>query len=124
MKQWALIVNGSVSTVVEQWKASRTSGFLGRMHGIAIGPGNTWSGSVFSAIGRKHLHQDRNHCLLGAVHGQREMIAYDVAMQHDPAASTNAKNTSAKLRVFRRMASDDGFVRLGDSRCSHVRRRP
>ena len=41
-----------------------------------------------------------------------ELVDYDVAMQHDPAATTQAKKAAARLRVFRREASDAGNLRI------------
>ena len=43
---------------------------------------------------------------------QAELVAYDVAMQHDPAAGNPAKKAAAKLRIFRRDASDAGYRNL------------
>lgn len=42
-----------------------------------------------------------------------ELVDYDVAMQHDPAASVQAKRAAARLRIFRRETSDSGSIRIG-----------
>lgn len=45
-----------------------------------------------------------------------ELVDYDVSMQHDPLASNAAQKASARLRIFRREASDAGFIVLGKPR--------
>jgi len=45
-----------------------------------------------------------------------ELVDYDVAMQHDPAASNAAQKAAARLRIFRREASDAGAVNLSKQR--------
>lgn len=45
-----------------------------------------------------------------------ELVDYDVAMQHDAAASNAAQKAAARLRIFRREASDAGFVNLSKPR--------
>jgi hypothetical protein len=45
-----------------------------------------------------------------------EMVDYDVAMQHDPSATNAAQKAAARLRIFRREASDAGFVNLSKPR--------
>ena len=42
-----------------------------------------------------------------------ELVDYDVAMQHNPADTTNAKRAAGKLRVFQRQMDIKGFVPLG-----------
>ena len=42
-----------------------------------------------------------------------ELVDYDVAMQHDASATVAAKRAAARLRIFRREASDAGRLRLG-----------
>jgi hypothetical protein len=41
-----------------------------------------------------------------------ELVDYDVAMQHDPAASSAAKKAAAKLRIFQRDADQTGYRKL------------
>ena len=45
-----------------------------------------------------------------------ELVDYDVAMQHDPSASNAQQKAAARLRIFRREASDAGVVNLTKSR--------
>lgn len=45
-----------------------------------------------------------------------ELVDYDVAMQHDPSASNAQQKAAARLRIFRREASDAGFVNLTKNR--------
>lgn len=42
-----------------------------------------------------------------------EMVSYDVSMQHDPLATNAAQRAAARLRIFRREASDAGRIKLG-----------
>ena len=41
-----------------------------------------------------------------------ELVDYDVAMQHDPAATNAAKKAAAKLRIFRRDVGEVGSCKL------------
>lgn len=45
-----------------------------------------------------------------------ELVAYDVAMQHDPAATTAAKKDAAKLRIFQRDADAVGYRDLSKNK--------
>jgi len=45
-----------------------------------------------------------------------ELVDYDVAMQHDPAATNAQQKAAARLRIFRREASDAGAVNLSKQR--------
>lgn len=45
-----------------------------------------------------------------------ELVDFDVAMQHNPADSANAKKAAARLRVWQRRADIKGYVRLGSQR--------
>lgn len=49
-----------------------------------------------------------------------ELVDYDVAMQHDPAATNNAKKAAAKLRVFMRRADLRGFVKLSSQNVTNT----
>ncbi len=111
MKQWALVVNGVVTSVVEQSGVPRIPGTWVESTGSAVGAGSVWNGSVFSAPPAA-VYTKIDTTAFWDRFTDNEKIAYDVAMQHDPAASTNAKNTAASLRVFRRMTSDKGYVVL------------
>lgn len=41
-----------------------------------------------------------------------ELVDYDVAMQHDPAATNNAKKDAAKLRIFKADTNQSGYRNL------------
>ena len=45
-----------------------------------------------------------------------ELVDFDVAMQHDPGATNAQQKAAARLRIFRREASDAGYVNLAKNR--------
>lgn len=47
-----------------------------------------------------------------------ELVSYDVAMQHDPAATAGAQRAAARLRIFRREVSDAGRLNLSRQKVS------
>lgn len=110
MKRWALVSGGLVVTVVEQ-EAAPTGGTWVECTNQPVGPGCTWSGSVFGPVPATVYKLIKTSAFWDRF-SNNELVDYDVAMQHDPAASSNAKKSAAKLRLFRRATSDDGFVKL------------
>lgn len=47
---------------------------------------------------------------------QSELVAYEVACQHNPADTQANQNRSAKLRIFRREADNMGMVDLANAK--------
>jgi len=45
-----------------------------------------------------------------------EGVDFEVACQHNPAASANNQKDAAKLRIFRRTVGENGFVELGKNK--------
>ena len=79
----------------------------------------TGAGSVVVVLGRAAPSETRSRIKTQAFWDRftnAELVDYDVAMQHDPAATNAAKKAAAKLRIFRREASDAGFVSLAKNR--------
>jgi len=114
MKRWALVSDGYVINVVEQDVAPTTGAWV-ECTNQPIGPGCTWNGSVFGPVPATVYKLIKTTAFWDRF-SNGELVDYDVAMQHDPSASSNAKKSAAKLRIFRQSASDDGFVKLGSSK--------
>ena len=49
-----------------------------------------------------------------------ELVDYDVAMQHDPAASSAQKKDAAKLRIFREDTNQSGYRKLTANKVTNV----
>lgn len=45
-----------------------------------------------------------------------ELVDYEVAMQHDPAASNNNKKDAAKMRIFREDTNQSGYRNLSKNK--------
>lgn len=68
-------------------------------------PGWTWDGAVFAAPVYTRIRTEA----FWERFTNAELIDYDVAMQHNPADTNNAKKAAAKLRVFQRDADAAGY---------------
>lgn len=112
MKRWALIVDGAVSTVIEQLNTPSIPGAWVDCTGSAVGPGMVWSGSAFFPPVAAVYTRITTPAFWDRF-TNNELVNYDVAMQHDPAATTPAKKAAAKLRIFMRDANNVGWLRLG-----------
>lgn len=108
MSRFAQVSNGVVVYVVDA--NSPPGADWVECTGIHVGPGYTHNGSVFSApvIVYKKIRADA----FWERFSNAELVAYDVAMQHDPAASNSAKNAAAKLRIFQRDTDTSGYRKL------------
>lgn len=79
----------------------------------------TEAGSVVVVLGRAAPSETRTRIKTPAFWDRftnAELVDYEVAMQHDPAASNAQQKAAARLRIFRREASDSGFVSLTKNR--------
>ena len=79
----------------------------------------TGAGSVVVVLGRAAPSETRSSIKTPAFWDRftnAELVDYDVAMQHDPSASNAQQKAAARLRIFRREASDAGFVNLAKNR--------
>ena len=114
MKRFALIQEGAVVNVVEQLSLPDIAGQWVECTGQRVGPGFAWDGARFfkpatlRALIATPAFWDR--------FTNAELVDYDVAMQHDPSASNAQQKAAARLRIFRREASDAGFVNLAKNR--------
>lgn len=116
MKRWALIVNGTVVTVIEQ-QNSPNAGFVGswvECTGQTVGPGSKWNGSQFSPADAP-VYTNIKTSAFWARFTSDELIAYDVAKQHNPADSGSEKNAAAALRVFMNQAGSSGWLALAST---------
>ena len=111
MKRWALIRGNEVANVVEQDSTPAIGGQWVDVTGQSVGPGHLHSGGVFSAPPEPVRELITTEAFWDRF-TQGEMVDYDVAMQHDPAASNNAKKDAAKLRIFRRDTGEAGYRNL------------
>lgn len=113
MARFALIKNGQVVNVVEQ-AAAPPGGKWVDVSATPVSPGLTYDGSIFAPVRVVY-----KRILSGAFwdrFSNGELVDYDVAMQHDPAASSGAKKDAARLRVFRREIGETGYCDLTRSR--------
>ena len=79
----------------------------------------TDAGSVVVVLGRAAPSETRSRIKTPAFWDRftnAELVDYDVAMQHDPSATNAAQKAAARLRIFRREASDAGSVNLAKNR--------
>lgn len=111
MKRFALIQSGRVANVVERASAPEVPGEWVDCTGGHVGPGFMWDGSTFTDPPKPAVHNISTAAFWDRF-TNGELVDYDVAMQHDPAASNAAKRQSAKLRIFKAELSDAGSCRL------------
>ena len=109
--RYALIQSGRVATVVEQDSAPQIAGRWVECTGQRVGPGFLWDGAAFSGPPGP-VWRDITAAAFWGRFAPADLVAYDVAMQHDPAASDAAKRQAAKLRIFKAELSDAGSCRL------------
>ena len=110
MSLWALIQDGRVATIVDSGSMPTRAGQWVNVDGLGIGPGYIYDGASFAPPRKVYTNIDTE--AFWERFTQAELVAYDVAMQHDPAAGNPAKKAAAKLRIFRRDASDAGYRNL------------
>lgn len=113
MARYALIQGGVVVNVIDHSGVSSPG--PGWIPCDGASPGWVYDGSSFSAP------PDRVYKLISTEafwerFTSAEMVDYEVAMQHDPAASNSAKKDSAKLRIFRRDAGESGYRNMSKNR--------
>lgn len=113
--RYALIQSGRVVTVVEQDAPPIVAGKWVDCTALRAGPGFKWDGSTFTEPPKPAVHNISTAAFWDRFTNP-ELVDYDVAMQHDPAASNAAQRAAARLRIFRREASDAGFVNLAKNR--------
>jgi len=102
------IRDGVVVSVVKTGAQSGIAGVWVSDAGLDIKPGWTYDGTTFApGVYRKIRTEAFWERFTNA-----ELVDYDVAMQHDPAAANNAKKAAAKLRIFKADAGDSGYRKL------------
>ena len=111
MARWALIRGGVVTTVVVQDAQPTVPGIWRDVTGTNVAPGWVEQGANLVpppaptyALIRTEAFWER--------FTNAELLSYDVAMQHDPAATLQAKRDAARLRIFKADAQQTGFRRL------------
>ena len=115
MKRFALIQSGRVANVVERASVPEVPGEWVDCTGEHVGPGFRWDGSTFTEPPKPAVHNISTAAFWDRF-TNAELVDYDVAMQHDPSASNAQQKAAARLRIFRREASDAGFVNLTKNR--------
>lgn len=111
MKRWAQVQGGIVATVVEQDGFPSTKGPWIDCTDMHVGPGFGYDGSAFTAPVAK-AHGKITAEAFWDRFTNAEMVSYDVAMQHDHAATNAAQRAAARLRIFQRDTDTAGFRRL------------
>lgn len=108
MSKFAQVRGGVVVYVIEA--GNSPGGDWVECAGLHVGPGYTYNGSAFAApvVVYKKIRAEA----FWERFTNGELVAYDVAMQHDPAANNSAKNAAAKLRIFQRDTDTSGYRKL------------
>ena len=85
--------------------------------GFDVTPGWTWDGVTFAAPVDPVYTKIRTEAFWERFTNS-ELVDFDVAMQHDPAATNAAKKAAAKLRIFKADADAAGYRRLTANKVS------
>jgi hypothetical protein len=109
--RFALIRGGRVANIVEQDSTPTIPGQWVDVTGQAVGPGWQYDGANFTPPPATVYEKITTEAFWDRF-TNNELVDYDVAMQHNPADTNNAKKDAARLRIFRRDAGEAGYRNL------------
>lgn len=116
MAKLAFVKNGVVVSVVGREVVDQPAGEWIDATGVqGVKPGWTWDGTVFAAPVAVVYKKIRTEAFWERF-TSGELVDYDVAMQHNPADSANAKKAAARLRIFKADADASGYRKLDQSK--------
>jgi hypothetical protein len=112
MAKLAFVKKGIVVSVVGREVVDQNAGKWVDATGIqGVKPGWTWDGTVFAAPVAPVYKKIRTEAFWERF-TNNELVDIDVAMQHNPADTNNAKKAAAKLRIFKADADASGYRKL------------
>jgi len=116
MAKNAWVRNGVVVSVVGD-VLDKVQGQWVDATGFPVKPGWTWDGNAFAAPVDPVYTKISTEAFWERF-TNAELVDYNVAIQHDPAATNNAKKAAAKLRIFKADADASGYRKLSANKVS------